>query len=206
MSGAPASTPSSSEKLISSWRGDWARRGRCPSTFVQLANWASDGEEDHRDWAALREAQARALELPNTGLAVTIDIGDPHNIHPANKQEVGRRLALIADTEVYHLPPDVSGPVFAGVTREGSALRVRFTHSGDELASHDGPVQSVEIAGADHVFHPATASIEVDTLLVSSPDVPDPVAVRYAWTNVPPKANLYSDAGLPAVPFRSDPW
>ncbi|HEY5079709.1 MAG TPA: sialate O-acetylesterase, partial [Opitutaceae bacterium] len=152
-----------------------------------------------------REAQAQVLSLPNTGMAVTIDIGDAHNIHPRNKQELGRRLALIARAKVYGVPPEASGPMFASATVEGDAIRVRFTHPGDELSARGGNVQALEVAGADRVFHPATAVIETDSLLVSSADVAAPVAVRYAWTNAP-EANLYGDSGLPAAPFRSDSW
>ena len=118
---------------------------------------------------------------------------------------VGRRLALIAKTEVYGIPGDFNGPTFAFVTGEHSALRVHFTHAGTGLIAANKPVQSLEVAGADKVFHPATGKIERDTLLVSSPAVKVPLAVRYAWTNAP-EANLFNGAGLPAVPFRSDDW
>ena len=176
-----------------------------PFYFVQLANFGDEDERTDRGWARLREAQAEALTLPNTGMAVTIDIGDAHNVHPRNKQEVGRRLALVARADLYRLPPEVSGPVYAGAAREGAAMRVRFTHAGNELQAHDGEVGALEVAGADKVFHPATGTIETDSLLVSSPEVGEPVAVRYAWMNAP-RANLYGDSGLPAVPFRSDNW
>jgi sialate O-acetylesterase len=190
--------------MIRSWREGFGQ-GDLPFYFVQLANFGDENEVVNREWARLREAQAKALELPDTGMAVTIDIGDAHNIHPRNKQEVGRRLALIAKVKVYGIAPEVSGPVFAGASREGKALRVRFTSAGTELAAHGGPVRSLEVAGPDKVFYPAAAEIEADTLLASSPDVSEPVAVRYAWTNAP-DANLYGDTGLPAVPFRSDDW
>jgi sialate O-acetylesterase len=190
--------------MIRSWREGFGQ-GDLPFYFVQLANFGNEYEMADRGWARLREAQAKALELPNTGMAVTIDIGDAHNIHPRNKQEVGRRLALIAKVKAYGLAPEVSGPVFASAVPEGKALRVRFTSAGTELVARGGPVTSLEVAGADKVFYPAASEIEVDTLLVSSPDVKDPVAVRYAWTNAP-AANLYSDTGLPVVPFRSDNW
>jgi sialate O-acetylesterase len=190
--------------LIRSWREGFGQ-GELPFYFVQLANFGDESEVVDRNWARLREAQAQALALPNTGMAVTIDIGDPHNVHPRNKQEVGRRLALIARARLYGLPPEVSGPVFSGASREGAAMRVRFTHVGDELEAHGGQVTALEVAGADRVFHTATGAIETDSLLVSSPDVAEPVAVRYAWTNAP-RANLYGDTGLPAVPFRSDNW
>jgi sialate O-acetylesterase len=190
--------------MIRSWREGFGQ-GDLPFYFVQLANFGDEYERVNRDWARLREAQAKVLELPNTGMAVTIDIGDAHNIHPRNKQEVGRRLALIAKARIYGIAPEVSGPVFAGANREGKALRVHFTSAGSELLARGGPVRSLEVAGADKVFYPAAAEIETDTLLASSPDVSEPVAVRYAWTNAP-DANLYSDTGLPAVPFRSDDW
>jgi sialate O-acetylesterase len=138
-------------------------------------------------------------------MAVTIDIGDAQNIHPRNKQEVGRRLALIAKTNVYGIAPEVSGPVFAGAQPEGKSLRVRFAHAGGELQVHGRAVSSLEVAGADKVFYPASSAIEGDSLLASSPDVKEPVAVRYAWTNSP-SANLYGDNGLPVAPFRSDDW
>jgi sialate O-acetylesterase len=191
-------------ELIRSWRTAWGQ-GDLPFYFVQLANFSDKRDASDRSWARLREAQAHVLSLPNTAMAVTIDIGDATNIHWGNKQELGRRLALIAKAQLYGVPPEFSGPLFASAVREGAALRVRFTHAGTELSSRGGPVTALELAGADKVFHGATAVIETDTLLVSSPEVSDPVAVRYAWTNAP-AANLYNDSGLPAVPFRSDNW
>jgi sialate O-acetylesterase len=190
--------------MIRSWRQGFGQ-GDVPFYFVQLANFGTPYEFNDRGWAQLRDAQAAALALPATGMAVTIDIGDPANIHPRNKQEVGRRLALIAKANVYGVAPEVSGPMFAGATIEGPSIRVHFTHSGNELEARGGPPATVEVAGADKVFHPAFTEIQVDTLLVSSPDVAAPVAVRYAWTNAP-SPNLYSDDGLPVVPFRSDAW
>jgi sialate O-acetylesterase len=190
--------------MIRSWREGFGQ-GDVPFYFVQLANFGSEYEMVRRDWARLRDAQAKALELPGTGMAVTIDIGDAQNIHPRNKQEVGRRLALIAKTNVYGVAPEVSGPVFAGAAPEGKSLRVHFAHAGGELQVHGREVSSLEVAGADKVFYPASSVIEGDSLLASSPDVTDPVAVRYAWTNSP-AANLYGDNGLPVAPFRSDDW
>jgi sialate O-acetylesterase len=192
------------EAMIRSWREGFGQ-GDLPFYFVQLANFGNEYEVVERNWARLREAQAKALELPNTGMAVTIDIGDAQNIHPRNKQEVGRRLALIAKTNVYGVAPEVSGPVFAGAQPEGKSLRVRFAHAGGELQVHGRAVSSLEVAGADKVFYPASSAIEGDSLLASSPDVKEPVAVRYAWTNSP-SANLYGDNGLPVAPFRSDDW
>jgi sialate O-acetylesterase len=190
--------------MIRSWREGFGQ-GDIPFYFVQLANFGNEYEVVDRNWARLREAQVKALDLPNTGMAVTVDIGDAQNIHPRNKQEVGRRLALIARANVYGIAPETTGPVFSGASAEGKAIRVHFAHSGDELSARGGPVRSLEVAGADKVFYPAAASLEADTLLASSPDVPQPVAVRYAWTNAP-TANLYGDNGLPVAPFRSDNW
>ncbi len=190
--------------MIRSWRAGFAQ-GDLPFYFVQLANFGDENELVDRGWARLREAQAHVLALPGTGMAVTADIGEAQNIHPRNKQEVGRRLALIAKARVYGVPPETSSPEFAGATAEGPAMRVRFAHCGTELFARGGPPRSLEVAGADHLFFPAAGMIEVDSLLVSSPEVKEPVAVRYAWTNAP-AANLYGDTGLPVVPFRSDTW
>jgi sialate O-acetylesterase len=156
-------------------------------------------------WAFLREAQGKALSLPATGQAVAIDIGDPVAVHPRNKQEVGRRLALIAKAKVYGVAVDYSGPVFDRAVREGARLRVYFRYSDAALTAGAKPLQSFELAGADRKFHPASALIEGGTVVVTSPQVREPVAVRYAWSDNP-EANLYNGAGLPAVPFRSDAW
>jgi len=190
--------------MITAWRAQFGQ-GDLPFYFVQLANFAPPGAPGRAAWAYLREAQAEALSLPQTGMAVAIDLGDPRDIHPRNKQEVGRRLAAIALVNLYGLSGDVSGPQFAGIEPAGAALRVRFDYAQTGLIAHDRPVQSLEIAGADRVFHPASGQINGETLLVSSPLVPHPVAVRYAWADAP-VANLYNGAGLPAAPFRSDRW
>lgn len=190
--------------MIRAWRAQW-NQGDFPFYFVQLANYIVPNDPSGQGWAWLREAQTDALHLPATGMVVTLDIGDPQDIHPRNKQEVGRRLALHAKTQVYDLPGDARGPVFASVRREGAALRVRFTHVADGLIAEKKPPQALEIAGADRRFYPAIGRIENSTLLVSAPEVPEPVAVRYAWSNHP-EANLFNGNGLPAAPFRSDSW
>jgi sialate O-acetylesterase len=190
--------------MITSWRAAFGQ-GDLPFYWVQLANYARNDDPTHQTWAFLREAQTQTLSLPATGQAVAIDIGNPDDIHPANKQEVGRRLALIAKNRTYGIPGDFSGPVFARAVREGSSLRVTFTYAETGLTAAGKPLQSFEVAGADRQFHPAAASIEGDSLLVRSPNVPSPEAVRYAWRNAP-EANLYNGAGLPAAPFRSDGW
>jgi sialate O-acetylesterase len=190
--------------LIRSWRAGWGQ-GDLPFFFVQIAGFGDRSQLTDRGWAQLREAQAQVLGAPATGMAVTIDNSHPENIHPTNKQDVGARLALIAKAKVYGLAVEYSGPVYAGETREGKALRVRFTSAGARLVARGAGVKALEIAGRDRVFHPATAEIDADTLLVSSPEVGEPVAVRYAWSNAP-EASLYNSAGLPAAPFRSDNW
>jgi len=191
------------EALITAWRAHWGQ-GDVPFYWVQLPNF-DGGDGRGTNWARLREAQAQALALPATGMAVAIDIGDPNNIHPRNKQEVGRRLALIARHHLYNIPGDWSGPTFSSATREGAALRVRFAHTDGGLVAHARPADSFQIAGADRKFFPAVTRIDRDTVIVSSRDVKAPVAVRYAWTNAP-DANLFNGAGLPAAPFRSDDW
>ena len=190
--------------MITAWRAHFGQ-GNLPFFWVNLADFKRPADPTGRSWAFLREAQTQTLALPQTGQAVAIDLGDPNDIHPANKQEVGRRLALLAKNRIYGLTTADSGPTFVAATREGSALRVTFTHASDGLVAHDRPVQSLELAGADRVFRPATAQIVRDTLLVSAPDVREPVAVRYAWSNAP-DANLFNGSGLPALPFRSDNW
>lgn len=190
--------------MITAWRAHCGQ-GDFPFYWVNLAPYKNSGDKTARTYAFLREAQTQALTLPNTGQALAIDIGNPEDIHPTNKQDVGRRLALLAKNRVYGFTAADTGPTFVRATREGSGLRVTFTHAGDGLVAHDRPAQALEIAGADRVFHPATAKIVRDTLLVSAPEVKEPVAVRYAWTNAP-LANLYNGSGLPAVPFRSDSW
>jgi sialate O-acetylesterase len=190
--------------MIRSWRA-WWRQGELPFYFVQIANYGQPQDLTGRQWARLREAQAMALSLPATGMAVAVDVGQADDVHPVNKQAVGHRLALAALAGTYGFAVDSMGPQFAGAAREGAAVRVHFSNAGSGLAARGGHVRSLELAAADRVFHPATGRIDRESLLVSSPSVENPVAVRYAWVNAP-EANLYSGAGLPAVPFRSDNW
>lgn len=206
--GRPAEYAELFPAMISAWRANWGDAD-LPFLFVQIPNYA-DGNPGGRQWARLREAQASALDLPGTAMAVAIDVGDPDSIHPTAKLELSRRLAQIAKVLVYGIPGDFSGPIFATATREstagsGQAIRVRFTHAGTGLVAHGQPVQSLELAGADKIYHPAVGRIDRGTLLVTSQHVKEPVTVRYAWSNAP-LANLYSGAGLPAAPFRSDDW
>lgn len=190
--------------LITAWRSHFGQ-AELPFFWVQLAGYKPKAEPAGDSWALLREAQATALALPMTGQAVAIDIGDPGDLRPRQKQEVGRRLALIAKAAVYGIPVDYSGPVFRDCEAEGAALRVRFRFAGDGLTAADRPLQAFEVAGADRVFHPAKGVIQGESILLRSDAVRRPVAVRYAWSN-DPGANLYNGAGLPAAPFRSDTW
>ena len=190
--------------MIPQWRSDFGQ-GDFPFYWVQLASYKAPADTTGETWAWLREAQAQTLSLPATGQALAIDIGDPDNIHPGNKQEVGRRLALIAKAQVYGLSVDYSGPVFSKAAVEGNSIRAHFAFADNGLTAAGKPLQSFEIAGADRKFHPASASISGNTVAVRSAEVPAPVAVRYAWKNAP-DANLFNGAGLPATPFRSDNW
>lgn len=192
--------------LITDWRTKWGI-GNFPFYFVQLANFMpAEAQPGPSAWAELRDAQAKTLSLPNTGMATIIDIGNADDIHPKNKQEVGRRLALIALAKTYGEKLVYSGPVFQSQKIEGNTIRLTFKPNGILKAGGDKPLTGFAIAGADQVFHWATATIKGDEVLVSSPDVPNPLAVRYAWANNPAGANLYNDQGLPASPFRTDDW
>jgi len=189
------------QDVIQGWRARFGQ-GDFPFLWVQLANFRPQGSAGVGQWALMREAQAQALALPATGQAVAIDIGEPGNPHPGGKAEVARRLALIAKANVYSIPEDFSGPVFRDAHPEGGAMRVHFLFAGEGLTASGRPLQAFEVAGADHVFHPATASIDGDGVLVRCPSVAQPQSVRYAWSDSP-DANLYNGAGLPAAPFRS---
>jgi sialate O-acetylesterase len=189
--------------MIQDWRRAWGE-GDFPFLFVQLANFNQD-YAPKTSWAELREAQTMTLSLPKTGMAVTADIGDPNDIHPKNKQEVGRRLALAAEAIAYGKDVVYSGPVYESMKVEGNRIRLSFTHVDGGLRGKSNPLKSFEIAGADRKFEAAQAKIEGKTVVVHSAKVAQPVAVRYAWADNP-ECSLYNKAGLPAVPFRSDDW
>jgi len=192
--------------MIQSWRTA-SNHPDMPFLVVQLPNHGDVPEQPGDSaWAELREAQLLALQkVPHTGLAVTIDIGDPKDIHPHRKGEVGERLALWALATTYDQKLVYSGPLYESMQVEGGAIRIRFTHVGTGLLAKDGPVRGFAIAGADRKFHWAAATIDGDSILVSSPEVPTPVAVRYAWGDSP-ECNLFNREGLPASPFRTDSW
>ena len=175
---------------------------------MQLANYYQVPKEPGPSGEAeVREGQRQVSQtVPNTGLAVTIDIGE-ENIHPRNKLDVGHRLALHALAKTYGrntLP--CSGPIHRAMAVEGQSIRIRFDHIEGGLIAKGGPLKRFAIAGDDKTFVWADAKIEGETVLVSSPQVPAPVAVRYAWATNPEGCNLYNKAGLPASPFRTDDW
>lgn len=191
--------------LIADWRTQWGQ-GDFPFYFVELANHMDRKSlPSESEWAELREAQLKTLSVPNTGMAVAIDIGDAEDIHPKNKQEVGRRLALIAKAKVYGANTAYSGPVFTSMKIEGSKIRLKFDHTNEGLLSKNGTLKGFAIAGADKKFYWAEAQIVGNEIMVFNTEVPVPVAVRYAWADNP-DCNLYNGAGLPASPFRTDDW
>ncbi|CAA9286911.1 MAG: GH2 [uncultured Adhaeribacter sp.] len=194
-------------EMITDWRQKWGQ-GNFPFLFVQLANFMkTDTEPVESEWAELREAQAKTLAVPNTAMAVIIDIGEANDIHPKNKLDVSKRLALAAQKLAYKKSGEYSGPVYKSMKVEGNKIRLTFDHAPDGLvAKNGGPLKGFAIAGADHKFVWAEARIEGKTVVVSSSEVSNPVAVRYAWANNPDQANLYNQANLPALPFRTDDW
>ncbi len=211
--------------MIRNWRQDWGQ-GDFPFYFVQLANFRKRlAEPAESDWPELREAQLKTLSLPNTGMAVTIDIGDGDDIHPINKQDVGKRLALWALAQDYgvkvpdgflgtlpvlksHFQKPIvhSGPLYKSMKVEGATVRLAFTHVGGGLKiKGNGPLKGFAVAGADKKFVWAEARLSDNTVVVRNVNVPNPVAVRYNWADNP-EGNLYNAEGLPASPFRTDDW
>ena len=188
------------ELLVSDWRDQWSSP-ELPFAWVQLPNFG-DGREGC-DWPTLRDSQRRALSLPGTGMAITIDQGERTNIHPYEKREVSRRLALWALGKVYGRPGPTSGPLYASHEVNSGKLIVHFSHVDGGLQSpKKGPLKSFEIAGADGVWHPAKAWIAGDAVLLHASEVPVPVHARYAWAN-DPRVTLFDGAGLPASPFTT---
>lgn len=195
--------------LIKDWRAHW-NQGDFPFLFVQLANFKKqDSIPVESDWAELREAQTMTLALPNTGMAVTTDVGEALDIHPKNKQTVGLRLALAGLKVAYQKDIVYTGPVYQSMNVEGNKVTLTFDQIGSGIKIKDkyGYLKGFAIAGEDHQFHWATGKITgVNTLQISSSEVQHPVAVRYAWSNNPEDANLYNSADLPASSFRTDNW
>jgi sialate O-acetylesterase len=193
--------------LIQDWRSRWS--ADLPFFFVQLANWTKAlPDPAESDWAELREAQAQALALPRTGMAVAIDLGEADNIHPANKQDVGHRLALVARQVAYGDKQVVAaGPTYQRMVVHGNTVQLMFAHVGTGLQAKGdaGSLKGFAVAGVDKQFHWAKAQLQGKTITLTCDAVPTPVAVRYDWANNP-DGNLYNKEGLPAVPFRTDRW
>lgn len=192
--------------LINDWRQRWERK-KMPFYFVQLANFKEVKEQpEESDWAELREAQLQALSLPNTGMAVAIDIGEVKDIHPKNKQDVGLRLALIARNKIYKEKIPYAGPLYKSYKILDDKIQITFTHTDIGLvANGSDELKGFAIAGADKKFYWAKATIKNKKIMVWADEVKEPVAVRYAWA-INPINNLYNGAGLPASPFRTDTW
>ena len=204
-------------RLIQDWRRHWV--ADFPFLYVQLPADGKDGTPvAGSGWPWLREAQTMTLREPHTAMAVTIDVGDPNNVHPTDKLDVGERLALLARREVYGEKIVASGPLYRDFMIEGDSVRVNFRETGTGLTPGQAPWRAagVEplptdhltgffIAGEDRKWFEANAKIEASSIIVSSAAVPKPVAVRYAWANSP-RCNLYNKEGLPAAPFRTDDW
>ncbi len=193
------------QSMIEDWRVRWGL-DYFPFLFVQLANYMDIPEEPQEDdWAELREAQIMALRLPNTGMAVTIDIGEMFDIHPRNKQDVGLRLALAAKKIAYNQDIVFSGPIYNSMEINGNEIEVSFDHVGSGLNMKGEKLNSFQIAGKDKKFYWAKAIIVGGEVFVSSEKVKNPVAVRYGWS-INTDGNLYNKNGLPASPFRTDNW
>lgn len=194
------------KSFINDWRNAW-NIGDFPFLFVQLANFKDVKDQPGDDsWAELREAQTMALELPNTGMAVAIDIGDAKDIHPKNKQDVGKRLALNALAKVYKRDIPYSGPMYKSMKVNGNKINLQFNNSNGGLKiKGDNELKGFAIAGEDKKFVWAKAEIRGDEIIVWNTNIKKPVAVRYAWASNP-ICNLYNGAGLPASPFRTDDW
>jgi sialate O-acetylesterase len=200
--------------MITNWRKAWGQ-GDFPFYFVQLANFVrhfpgkeivpEKGRPCDDSWAELREAQLMTLNLSNTGMAVIIDIGAANNIHPGDKQDVGKRLSLWALAKDYGKDIVYSGPIYKKMVTEGNKIRLYFEHVGSGLAAKNGQLEGFAIAGSDKKFVWADAEIKEDTVLVSSREISEPVAVRYAWS-IFPFCSLFNKEGLPASPFRTDKW
>ena len=188
-------------QLVTSWRTLW--QDEVPFAWVQLPNYRTSNSES---WPRLRESMMKVLALPKTGMAITLDIGDPQDIHPKNKQDVGKRLSYWALATVYgRSVPAISGPLPTGSQVEGDAIRVSFRHA-DGLKTRDGAApRGWLLAGADKAWKPAEARIDGTSVVVRSAAVPAPVAARYAWAENP-EAHLVNGAGLPATSLRTDTW
>ncbi|MBS1727224.1 MAG: 9-O-acetylesterase [Armatimonadetes bacterium] len=191
--------------MIRDWRGIF-KQGDFPFYIVQLANFMkADENQFDSAWAELRDAQDYVGQMPNCGTATIIDIGNPNDIHPRDKKDVGERLARIAMRKDYHRDVEWQGPRFDSMSISGSKVTVTLSHAGG-LKTTDGQApRAFAVAGEDKKWHWATATIDGSTVVLTSADVPNPVAVRYGWQDNP-LVNLVNSDGLPAMPFRTDKW
>ncbi|RYC67177.1 sialate O-acetylesterase [Spirosoma sordidisoli] len=191
--------------LISDWRNQW-KQGQLPFLYVQLPGYMEYNYlPAESGWATLREAQLNALSVPNTAMAVAIDLGEWNDIHPDNKKDVGERLALAALKTAYKENVVASGPLFQSASVDGNRITIRFTSTGSGLITNDGEeLGEFAVAGSDRKFVWARAKIEGDKVVVWSDEVTAPLYVRYAWADNPVQPNLYNKEGLPASPFRTD--
>jgi sialate O-acetylesterase len=191
--------------MIRGWRAGW-KEGDFPFLIVQLPNQGRSAEFADSWWAELRESQLiTAKTVPNTGLAVTIDVGEAGNLHPPRKAEIGERLALWALGTTYGRKIEYSGPFYESMRVEAKEIQIKFEHVGGGLQLKGETLKGFAIAGADKKFHRAAARVDGNSVVVSSPEVKAPVAVRYAWADSP-ECNLFNREGLPASPFRTDDW
>jgi len=192
--------------MINNWREKW-NQGDFPFLYVQLANFMpASPQPSESNWAELREAQLKTLSVPNTGMAIAVDIGEWNDIHPLNKEDVGRRLALAAQKVAYGDNQVVySGPIYQSMKIKGNKIIISFTNVGSGLiAKGGGELKHFAIADADKKFVWAKAKIQGNKVVVWNDAISNPVAVRYAWANNPEGANLYNKEGLPTSPFRTD--
>ena len=195
--------------MMNDGREKW-NQGNFPFYFVQLASFTAGGNSNEGcGWAELQEAQTMTLSLPNTGMVVTTDlVTNPRDIHPRNKQDVGKRLASLALNNVYQKPMVCSGPMYKSMEINGNQVVVSFNDIGNGLVTPDkyGYVKGFEIAGEDQVFYFAKAFIKDNNVILSCDDVPKPTAVHFSWVGDATESNLLNKEGFPAVPFRTDEW
>ncbi len=190
--------------LIKNWRDKW-QQGDFPFLFVQLPNFnEAQNNPSESGWAMFRESQRHALSIPNTGMAVAIDVGEWNDIHPANKKDVGKRLAVAARPVAYDERGVSSGPMYKSMKVKGKKVILSFESIGGGLDARGGALKCFAIAGADGKFVWATAIVKNEVVEVWSENIEKPLAVRYAWADNPEGANLYNKEGLPASPFRTD--
>jgi len=192
--------------LIADWRINW-KQGYFPFLYVQLPNFMeARPEPSESNWALLREAQLKTLSVPNTAMVVAIDLGEWNDVHPLNKKDVGKRLALAARKVAYGDDEVVySGPIYESMKIDHDKVTLTFKHIGSGLMARDeGELKGFAICGTDSQFVWAQAKIEGDKIIVWNHNITNPIAVRYAWADNPADANLYNQEGLPASPFRTD--